>query len=459
VNLLYLVAEAGQTSCIPPLVIAWDPTFGQERIWSATNPVTVQTDGVPWTASGGNLAQRFHPPIVIISDPRCHYQLLITPAYKLACFRLVATNAPCVASFSVALVLFILALQANATRRGEAVPSPLTALRTIANLQNQAPLSSAAVASAALLYPLFQSSRAHVVFLMSSALLSLALAFGLVTLLAVTQAGFLGVGSRCLFDSGKSPESFWGRFLRGSRSRAVPLVLGSLSVVLSLLYHPGLALLLALAFQSWEALSALACCCAPVVNDGTGLGKSGSRTGSCSKRGSTVAGNETPIAPSVNGFEGVSSAAAMGAALNGAQSIGPKPARRVDRPANDEHRAYLQRQSARILLTFHSVAMVAPAISASLLRTSGMRKAPGALDSLLVLPQIIETFLVWSERFDLAGASARREVPASVAVSYLVLGLYVFHGGVKGKAHRISFACVSAATVNVLLAVSRKLST
>jgi hypothetical protein len=192
-----------------------------------------------------------------------------------------STNAPCVASFSVALVLFILAIQTNATRKGEAVPSPLTALRAIANLQNQAPLMPfEAVALAALLYPLFQSSRAHVAFLIGSALFSLALAFGLVTLLAVTQAGLLCVGSICVSNSGRLPKSFWRRVLRGSHARTFRLLLGSLSVFLSLLYHPGLVFLLALAFQSWEALSALACSHAPVFNEGTGLGKSDSRTGS-----------------------------------------------------------------------------------------------------------------------------------------------------------------------------------
>jgi hypothetical protein len=87
-----------------------------------------------------------------------------------------------------------------------------------------------------------------------------------------------------------------------------------------------------------------------------------------------------------------------------------------------------------------------------------MRKAPGDLDSLLVLPQILETFSTSSERFALAGASARRELPARVAVAYLALRLYVYHGGVTGKPHRIMFACAGAAIVTVLLAVSRKLS-
>lgn len=458
-DLFHLVADGGPTSCIPPLVIAWDPTFGQERIWSATNPVTIQTDGLPWIALGGNLARRSHPPITIISDPRCHYQLSITPAYKLACFRFVATSAPCIASFSVALVLFILALQANATRKGEAVPSPLTALRTMANSQNRGPLIlSAAVALAALLYPLFQSSRAHVAFLIGSALFSLALAFGLVTLLAITQAGLLRVGSIYVSDSGKHPASLWGRVLRGSHSRTVRLVLGSLSVLLSLLYHPGLPLLFVLAFQTWETLSALATGPAPVYNDQPGLGKSDSRTGFCSKRGSTGAGEETPDAPSVNGSRGNSSEGAIGAGLNEKQNIGLKPTQRVNRPANHEHREYLQPQSARLLLTFHGVVMMAPALLASLLRTSGMREAPGALDASLVFPQILETFSDSSEGFGLAGASARRGVPASVAVAYLALGVYVFHGGLTGEAHRISFACTGAATVDILLAVSRKLS-
>jgi hypothetical protein len=421
--------------------------------------VTIQTDGLPWIALGGNLAQRSHPPIVIISDPRCHYQLSITPAYKLACFRFVATNAPCVASFSVALVLFILALQANATRKGEAVPSPLTALRTIANSQNRAPLiPSAAVVLAALLYPLFQSSRAHVAFRIISALFSLAFAFGLVTLLAVTQAGLLRVGSVCVSASGKSPEGFWGRVLHGSHSRTVRLVLGPLSVVLSLLYHSGLALLLVLAFQSWETLSALATGPAPVYNDQPGLGKSDSRTGICSKTVSTVAGEERTIAPGVNGSQGISSAGAMGAGLNEKHNIGLEPTQRVNRPAKHEHREYLQRQSAQLLLTFHSVAIMAPAVSASLLRTSELQEAPGALDALLVLPQILETFFDSSEGFGLAGARAQRQMPASVAVAYLALGLYVFHGGVTGEPHRISFACIGAAVLDVLLAVGRKLS-
>ncbi|GAQ87351.1 hypothetical protein KFL_003470080 [Klebsormidium nitens] len=421
--------------CSPPLVLAWDPSIEQERIWTVTNATTLQTDGSP---GGGASKGGTNPPSVILSDPRCGYRVSVTIAPHLACFRFLATNAPRIVSFAVALVLFILAVQSHPRKPGKQTPNPVAALCQLLTLQTtpltlrslllglqtplrtRLPVSLVVVALAAALIPISRSLEAARairvtsadVYLLTSSALAMTFAVGLVALLAAAQATLL----RLVFwslqrfrstqkTSCTAPE--WKHDWRLTGTTRV--FVGCFSVAACLLIHPAIALLVILVVRTLDTVTES--CRSRDHDERRTLVKEPSADTSTDGRSVVANGEQT-------GKAGVATAVPRGSTGYGHVST------------KDQCGAALQRQSGCLLLAFLNFVVTAPSGFASLPCVLRRWRAPSALNSLLVIAPIVEALLSPHDRLqggrNRIGCSINQTVRSCL---YVLLGAYACYEG------------------------------
>lgn len=400
---------------------------------------------------------------MILSDPRCGYELSVSVASHLACFRFVATNAARIVSFAVALVLFILAVQSRPRKRGEPTPSPVAALsqlitlqttrltlqlgiRTLLlTLQTRVPLALVALVLAVVLVPLrhsLQAARAFRVapadvYLLTSSAVAMAFAVGLVAILAVVQASLLRFVYWTVRSFGGYPKPSSSRPERKRcwrLSGTARLFLGCLSVPICLLIHPAIALLVVLIVQTLDTVSE-SCRNRDQGNRRTLVKEPGTESGTDDQ--SVVADGEQTVATEV------ATAMPRGSTNGGHVSV------------QDQCEAALQRQSGRLLLAFLNFVMTGPPGFASLPHVLQRWRAPAVLDSLLVVAPIVEALLSPNKR---AQSERNGSWSSETFKSYLyvLLGLYTCYEGLLESPLGVAPVFAYAALVELFLSYRDK---